>query len=214
MGKSGGMLDSMTPVSDDAIAEALAQQIAADPQFLLEGDDDAARTYIANKLADMIKTQRNLAPRKEGQKKTRYVKRSNKNLKGFADAIYRTLKSENPKIEIPKTYRKDLKASLELARAGDDGIAWTLEVPEFEKPRDAFFSYYPYFRLTAEQKKEALDVSNGIGKEKWTQFKTHIKETVARAIDSSKVEAALEYFGPSAFIKNDVAGVQGVLGEL
>lgn len=74
--------------------------------------------------------------------------------------------------------------------------------------------YYPYFDLTPEQQEKAIKLSKE-GKEVWLNFKKHISLVANNQyLDAPSIENIMDNLHPSYFIKNDLNGVIGVLGEL
>lgn len=217
LNKAGNLLSKFAAVDDNEIAEVVANEIADSPELQLM-NEEAASEFIKEKLKEIVIKQRNLRASTSSRKKRHYVRKGSKGFEGLAAAVYAKIqgkKAEN--ITIPDAYRKELKGYVHDIQQKPEGFMWKIDFNDILTPsEDVSMSYYPYFGLTKEQRVEALDLSdNSRGAQTWANFKKHICEVAAgTAISDTTVNIAMDYLGPAAFIKTDVAGVQGILGEL
>lgn len=217
LNKAGNLLSKFASVDDNEIAEVIANEIADSPELQLM-NEEAALNLVKEKLEEIVTKQRNLRTPTSSRKRRHYVRKGSKGFEGLAAAIYAKVQGKKiGEVTIPTAYKKELKGYVNNIQEKPEGFMWEIDFNDVPAPLEgASMSYYPYFGLTKEQRAEALDLSSGSkGAETWANFKKHICEVAANTvISNTTINIAMDYLGPAAFIKTDVAGVQGILGEL
>ena len=112
---------------------------------------------------------------------------------------------------ISPAYKKTIKLILKKNKIDVYNSSWEMIYQNPEEITDAVipFNYYPYFHLTPEEAAYADNTKLP----QWHNFVEHVKQ-VANLEDPSIVDAVMKAMGPKAFIKSDINGVVGILGEL
>lgn len=117
------------------------------------------------------------------------------------------------KKSISRTYKKDLKLTLNAQGPSTWVVTTQIDEDEIAKGELSLFSYYPYYNLYDEtQKRLAADRNGPV----WKNFKEHIKNYLSGIpmLSPSLIDNVLEQYGPTAFFQYEHSGVKGILGEL
>lgn len=120
---------------------------------------------------------------------------------------------ENDSIKFGE-YKKDVILFLRQQgiMIGDTQIVstWNASVPN----TISLESFYPYFNLLPEEERMARDIGRGEGQRAWEVFKKNLLDLADLKENRWKGENILNQLSPDDFIKKDINGIVGILGEV
>ena len=144
------------------------------------------------------------------------------NVRGLRPAVATLLKfiqdkQSNEALTLTDAYRKHFQLLLNNTKVYETGSTWELKYQQDQTTNEITniipLSYYPYYQLTEEQIDIATNLNNKNGAAVWENFTDHLL-TVAGMQNEPQAKEILEQLGPKAFIKSDLNGVKGILGEV
>ena len=120
-------------------------------------------------------------------------------------------------LTLTDAYRKHFQLLLNNSQVYETGSTWELKYNNnnvVNKVTNVVpLSYYPYYQLTPEQEKIAENLSDENGVKVWNNFVDHLI-TVAGMQNEPRARQVLDQLGPRPFIKRELNGVKGILGEV
>ena len=179
--------------------------------------DEEVRQIATERLAELINAKEN----RTGTRSSRQIE-SKSTIKGLRPAVANLIKFiEDPSVTeavtLTDAYRKHFSLLLNLSDVYKTGSSWTLKYDNdsvIDNLTGAIpLSYYPYYQLTEKQKTIAKDYTKGEGQKVWENFVDHLL-SVAGMQGEDQAYKILGQLGPAPFIKEDLNGIKGILGEV
>lgn len=196
------------------IQQALIKYINDNPGSVVQDAANDKVLEVTDQLLNQLKNYMDVA-RQNRSSNQKEVKKHY--LKIELQKILNYIPKGSSNLKISSTYRKDLIGFLQEKSNSLMQSTWEMEVP-IDNPNSTNdvvgFSYYPYYGLTEEEVKIALNLNSEQGRVTWEQFKSYICNFVGNILSPVKINSMLDWLGPKAFIVYDKSGVQGILGEL